>query len=409
MVENALTPVAIADGESALEEKVTQLRQKRRGQGMTRHEAGARIAARLRSERSPDADADGDADGDAHRKPPKHADAEQAEKPDPRKASDRKTASSKQEETDADSSKRKAKPPADDDNLPNSLDEIAEALGVSVEDLSKRLKVSRKSGDAEEQVALADAIRDHMLHHDYSRQVSELDQRRATAEAEHNKVMAEWAQRVQSLEALGQHLHRFAVGDSADLDRILEEQGVDAYKVARAQQDHARRILQALNQEAEQLRAAQQQREQQYRHQERVRLQQLKPELQIPEKQHAFAHALMDGLQREFGFSKAEAEHWLTSAWDHRHVLIVDDALAYRKMLKDGNAALKAVSKLPKPGTVTTPGAETDIDPRTLALRDRLLGRKTGRISQIRQAGEMIARRLAAEPQPAATPLKRTR
>lgn len=288
--------------------------------------------------------------------------------------SDEETRKSSPDDTDTEP------PESDEVELPDTLEGFADALDVDPAELAKHVKVKVKSGSGVEEVTLAEALDGQLRHADYTRKTMELAEQRKAVQ----RFQEAGQQRLEHLDTLisGLAAHLDAGPSDQDLERILMEDGAEAYLSAKSQRDKS---VQALNEawaaRQKEMARTNQERDmhlRNYRVEQQTRLKELMPEINDPQKLSALEGELMSGL-KDYGFSDAEVSEWFGGQWDARNVMIARDATRYRAMAKDSakvKKKLKILPKMQRPGTATDKGQE--VQERKLALRDKLRQSRTG-------------------------------
>ena len=289
--------------------------------------------------------------------------------------------------------------------LPETLEALAEALEVNVDDLAKHLKVTRKVGGTPESITLADALRDHQLYADYQAKTSELAEQRRVVDAERSQHTQAWQQRFSQLDDLIGGLHaQINTGPSdEDLDRILLEEGPETFLKAKGQRDRFKTTLdQAMQKRQEELQRYQHdnsQRQAEFRAKQQNMLLSRMPELASPEKLSAFETSVYS-FMGDNGFDRAEVEQWLLGPWDHRQMVILDKAIKAWESEKKAPQVRKKLKNLPRvmqPGTPTTKSEQAN--EKSAAIRDKLrqAGKKGTRKQQDAAAMEFVSSRVLGE------------
>ena len=272
--------------------------------------------------------------------------------------------------------------------LPDTLEALSEALGLEANGLDA-LKVNVKVNGATQEVTLADAVKGHQMEADYRHKTAELAEQKRGHEAEQQKLQEQWRQRFDSIQGLEDRLSEL-VGGSADLQRILDEEGTEAYTRAKIQHDvrqealtHAKGERDKANQEAAQKQHGQ---IQAYLQGEQAKLAQSFPELSHPEKGPKIRTDMRTYLGGQ-GFSDGD----IGGLIDHRMVLVVRDAMRYRALEKSKPATTKKLKALPK---VLKPGAagSGDQDKRDRGTALVQHAKKTGTVKDAARVFEHILR-----------------
>ena len=244
------------------------------------------------------------------------------------------------------------------DELPETLDEIAEALGVKTDALIKALKVSTKDGS---KATVADLLEGQLRDKDYRQKTMELAETRRQMEAQAAQYLGTLRQRadtVTSLEAMMAHELQL---DNQALDAMLKDEYTEpmAFERKKAERDKRVQILNALvyqrqvaQQQAQEAQASEAAR---WRQSQQELLIRAMPELKDGEKQAALQRQLSSYLG-DLGFSKQEVANYFGGTWDHRHIQILHEAARYRVEKAASRQTVKKLAELPK---VAKPGSGT--------------------------------------------------
>lgn len=263
--------------------------------------------------------------------------------------------------------------------IPDTLSGLATALEVEPDELANHIKVPIKVNGEDRLVTIAEAVKGQQLESDYRQKTSELAEQRKAFEANTERQQTEWQSKVQQVEDLAVLLAaRLQHPSDEDLNKILEDQGSEAYLVAKSRVDAAREA------DKEALGKVQAQRDQQVREQQqnlmehRAKQQQLLasaiPDFADPQKTAAIEKEMSSYLSGH-GFTEEEVKQFYSGPFDHRQVKIIHEAMQWRALQAQKSKITKTIKKAPK---MVKPGPSQNY--RTpnqgQALRDRL--RKAG-------------------------------
>jgi hypothetical protein len=317
--------------------------------------------------------------------PPRQDDDEQPE-------ANREEPEAAAEEAEA-SSEEKAEPePTDDegDELPDTLEGFAEALGISADDLAGHLKVPKKVDGKVEYVTVAEAISGHQRDADYRQKTMELAEQRRQMEAQNQQALERWQQEFQRLDLVIQSLEGEAEGETSPekLAQILEDDPQEYLRVMAHQQARQAKIVKAKTARDEALQKQQAEQQQvmaSYRAEQQRLLVEAMPEISDTKKLSEF-EGEADSFLKTMGYSNEDIGMFFGGAFDHRHVLILRDAMRYRAMQQGKKTLpkrLEGLAKVQKPGAASS--RKTDADKLT-ASRERLrqLGKK-GKSARMQQ------------------------
>ncbi len=285
-------------------------------------------------------------------------------------------------ETEAVEAKEEAPEEPDTVEVADTLDGIAEQLGVDPSDLGEHVKV--KVGD--EEVPLGKLAGGYMMQADYSKKTQALSQERETFNGERESFQSQQQQSLQYLAALEQEIEGL-LGE-IQVDPGLKESDPDRYNTLMwDRQDQSQKLTNVkgrLNNAASNF----------FRDQEHVKQQFVASESEKvaakwPEVTRDKITELRGWAAEHLGMTNEEVANLV----DHRMVLFVKEAKdnvdRLNKLEADKPAALKQVKKLPK---LTKPGVKRDktaSQDKQAAARGRL--RKSGNEDD-------LARMLLADP-----------
>lgn len=286
-----------------------------------------------------------------------------------------------QEEPEAEieaSSEEKADPEPDGEGeeLPDTLEGFAEALGVPADELAGHLKVPVKVDGKVRHVTLAEAMAGQQRDADYRQKTTELAEQRRQIEAQNQQALERWQQEFQRLNAAIESLEAESEAELSPerQSELLESDPQEYLRVMARQQARKVRLDQAKaeNQEAlQQYQAQQQQQLGSYRAEQQRLLSEKMPEISDAKKLAAFEQD-MDSYLSGLGYSSEEIARFTGGAFDHRHVLIVRNAMKFEALQK-GKAALprklSGLGKVQKPGAASEKPSDTD---KLVAGRNRL-------------------------------------
>jgi hypothetical protein len=274
--------------------------------------------------------------------------------------------------------------------LPDSfdVDALAEALDLKPEDLLAKLKVKTDDGE----LSLDELRKGHLREADYTRKTQKLAKDKEAIEAHIRQRDTELKGRETFLEnALAVLAVDLNAGPSdQDLIPLLDphsgQYDPNEYHRLRALRDGK---LQRFNQVAQHIEANRKQTEDvrvkalaEHRKEQQAALLRAKPDLKDASSRTGFNERMVEGLTTEFGFKPEEVRRYFDGAFDHRHILMIEDAMKYRELQK-AKGKMEKVATLPK---VKAPGASKPAptaSDKAQKLRERL--RKSG------SADDMIA------------------
>lgn len=280
-------------------------------------------------------------------------------------------------ESEAEAQAADASQTQDDGYFPETLPELAEALGVEFSDFRQGMTVPVKVNGEERTVSLADLAEAYSSKSERDRLGIELAEQRKTFQAESERQTQEWQNRIQEAEAyVGLLQASLDMGPSEqELEKLYREDEF-AYNRAVADRHMKREKLQGvLNKRNEMIQRAQneqQKRFAEYRRQQQEGLLSWKPDLRDTAKMSAYESRARAGLKDHYGFTDDDVSSFFGS-FDLRQIKVLDDALSYRELKKQGPAVRQRLAKLPtlqKPGLKRSDAQRANDD--VLAARNRL-------------------------------------
>jgi hypothetical protein len=267
-----------------------------------------------------------------------------------------------------------------EDWQPESLDELAEALGWDSDrilNLPASIKIDGKEGKA----ALRDLIKSYQLDRLHHQKLETLNNDRKALDGERQKFAQERADRLLRLDAGYKTLERALMGEFAAVNwQQLAAENPNDYnaRLVQFQQRHAQ-----LQDIAQQIATEQQQFQQQAQAQAQALLEEERKlaMAKIPEwadeKIRAGDKAEIIGYLDGLGLNGKEA---FESIEDHRHLLVVRDAWQWQKLQKSKPAVLNKVRVAPK---LLKPGSQQSKAASAISAdnKDRARLKQTGRVA----------------------------
>ncbi len=244
-----------------------------------------------------------------------------------------------------------------EDVLPDTLQALAEEIGLDVGEFAKYLKVPIKGKDGETTtVTLDEAINGYTREAVFTQKSQELAERRRQVEAQAQQAQQHLASQIDQVsQVMAQIQAEVNETTEADLLRILDEEGSESYLRAKDKYDKQVQALvqgqQAIVQHQQQVTQQTQQQLAEYRVQQVNLLKEKAPDLADAKHQEQFVKELMPYLQ-DMGFGEPELQQ-LATTFDHRFMLMARDGMKWRALQKGKSQAKKLDLKLPH---VTKPG-----------------------------------------------------
>ena len=271
----------------------------------------------------------------------------------------------------------------------SSLTELADAAGLESDrlmDLQLPVKIDGKEGTAR----LRDLVKSYQLDGHINQKLATLDTDRKTFESKKAEVERAANQRLLKLDAGLQTLTRALEGEysAVDWQKLQTEDPVrfnSEYVAYQQRYAVMQDIANALGQEKQKYAAEQEAKAKEF-YDENFRLLQAKVPEWSDKARRDKDKAEMIEVLKDFGITKEEFE----SIVDHRQLLVVRDAVAWRKLQKSKPALLnkvKAAPKLLKPGSMQSRAAKD-------AVADQADRAKLKRTGSVRDAVPALKRRL---------------
>jgi hypothetical protein len=209
---------------------------------------------------------------------------------------------------------------------------------------------------------------------DYRQKTEELSHQRKQFQSESEKQRQDYSQR---LNELNQRLSAAQVDlnaeiNSADLDKLYDEDPTEAARVERK----LKKKQDALNQSLQQTQAEQKQQFESYLQDQQRKLVSKMPEFSDPSKASNLK-ASMKSTLNNYGFNDQE----VAQVYDHRIVMLVNDAMKYRSMQ---NSKPNIAKKITKPSKPFSSGVKQGKSEANLKLRRE-------KFSRLKKSGSMKA------------------
>ena len=262
-----------------------------------------------------------------------------------------------------------------------TLSQFADALDMPFDDFLGNIKTTIKVAGAERDVTLSELRDGYQMEADYRRKTSELAEKRKEFDAEREHLTNELNTQFTEAQNLTGLLEQSLLAEFQAVDWNSLRQSDPAEFAARKQEfnDRHAQIQQARNQINDEIRKqyTEQQDEQKEKYKqilesEKEKLIEAMPDYGNEEKAKVLAANFKEYLNSR-GFNDDD----IGKIWDHRHFLIVHDAMAYRELkTRQPEVKNKVVNapKLQKPGSGQKPSGEKVRQ----QLRSRL--KKSGRV-----------------------------
>ena len=264
----------------------------------------------------------------------------------------------------------------EEEHFPETLTEFAEAVGVDPKDFMQGVTATVKVNGEPQTVPISDLLEAYSSKSERDRLGSALAEERKAIEAQTQKQVGEWQNRIQQADGFLQALQAsIDLGPSEQELAQLAQTDELAYLKARADRDSKMHQLQTAMGQRQQVvaEAQQQQMEQQASHRKTQQdgLLDWQPDLRDPGKMASFESRLRTGLQNN-GLEAQEVENFFAT-FDLRHLKIAEKAIKYDELMSKEKPVRQKLAKLPKiaKGGQKRSGAQLAND-QVLAARNRL-------------------------------------
>ena len=207
---------------------------------------------------------------------------------------------------------------------------------------------------------------------DYRRKTEELSYEKKQFQSESEKQRQDYSSKLNELNQLMSVAQQQLNSEinSADLEKLYEEDPTEAARI----EHRLRRKQEKLNQAMEKTQSEQRKQFEGFLSDQKKQLASKMPEFSDPAKASQLASSMKTTLNN-YGFNDQE----ISQVYDHRIVMLVNDAMKYRNMQ---NSKPNLAKKITKPGKVFSSGVKKDKSDLNFTKRKEKLGRlkKTGSI-----------------------------
>lgn len=264
-----------------------------------------------------------------------------------------------------------------------SVSELMEAAELTQEQFDN-LKIARKINGVEEEVTLAELVAGNQRDEDYRRKTMEHSEKRKEFEAEQSAFYEQAQQKIEYADMMIQQLNSELTGDYQNTNwKELAEIDPGGYALKKVQFQEKQQALQAAYQEnlqqkqaySQEMQQKQQQQHAQYLEQQEKLLVSKIPEWSKPEVKSKKQAEIIEYMRAE-GFTDEEIQ----STADHRHVWLLNKAMAYDALTKKSAPQLKKLKSVPK---MLKPGAKVSKTTKQSTRKAKLSqqAKKTGSIN----------------------------
>lgn len=262
------------------------------------------------------------------------------------------------------------------------LEELAEALEMPLDKFLSKVKAKVKISGEEKEVTLDELRNGYQMESDYRRKTSELSEQRKTFEAERERIATEVKGRLNEAAQMSQFFEQQLLAEYNGIN-WTELRQTNPAEYAALQQDYNQRYSQLQN--AKQRLALESQRiqhEEQSKSVEAFRTNLRKEQEQlvsyIPEFGDETKAKALKAEMRDFLKSSGFKDEEVNQVYDHRHVLVIRDAMKYRALQTKKPEIANKVKDAPK---LSKPGAKSSSDPNQAVVKElRARLRKSGSV-----------------------------
>ena len=262
------------------------------------------------------------------------------------------------EETDEEALEEEVEEESEDE--PEATEEEDEDSEDEVE-VEERKTFRVKANGEEKDVTLNELVEGYQKGSDYTKKSQELAAQRKAVEAEAHAVNEAMQMREQYAQRLNQvqQILQQEGDDGVDLAELKENDPIQ-YAIKVAEKTENNKKLQLLQQEQSRLAQAQQKQNAQHQakmiaHESEMLTEKVK-EFSDPKKAEQIKNDI-----RSFGKSVGFSDDELAQVYDHRHVIVMQKAMAYDKLQKANPGITKKLSKAPKMSKKGNKVAKTDV------------------------------------------------
>ena len=262
------------------------------------------------------------------------------------------------EETDEEALEEEVEEESEDE--PEATEEEDEDSEDEVE-VEERKTFRVKANGEEKDVTLNELVEGYQKGSDYTKKSQELAEQRKAVEAEAHAVNEAMQMREQYSERLSQvqQLLEQDANDGINLEELKENDPIQ-YAIKVAEKTENNKKLNLLAQEQNRLAQAQQQQNAQHQakmiaHESEMLTEKVK-EFSDPKKAEQIKNDI-----RSFGKSVGFSDDELAQVYDHRHVIVMQKAMAYDKLQKANPSVTKKLSKAPKMSKKGNKVADVDV------------------------------------------------
>ena len=251
---------------------------------------------------------------------------------------------------------------ADDEKwMPQSLDELAEALETTPEDLMTVLKVKTKVDGQEGEATLKDVIKTHQLEKTLNGRLEAHANERKAFEAETSKVVQTLQERLQDVESTASAMEQLLLSEfqSVDWSDLKENDPTEYMLKQQEMRDQYAKINQVKEKLKEDQQKSLQEQQQAFQQQVQQRLAEEKQALLDRMPEWRDGERAKEGLTKVADYLKAEGyqPQEIDSIVDHRAFVIAEKARRYDEMQTKADPKMKQMKTKPK---FVKPGARKD-------------------------------------------------
>lgn len=282
-------------------------------------------------------------------------------------------------EAEGDSAEQSEPETSEDAELADTLEGLAEQLGIDPDELTGHLKATVKIDGEEQQVNLSDLQSGYQMQSDYQRKTAELADQRRAFEAEQQAIEQQRTHFQQQLAPLVEQLEGQVQGDHQVLQQLLDAGDWTGYESYKIQVEQRRMQLDAAKHEQQRLEAqkaddAKRQYQTDIAENNRILMSKNPEWAKNPELGRKAVREIKQYLKAE-GVPAEVAD----GLYDAHSILITQKAMRWDALQKEKPAQLKKAKNVPK---FSKPGASKPAeDPKVKVRRNNLNRlRKSGKV-----------------------------
>jgi DNA-directed RNA polymerase subunit F len=264
-----------------------------------------------------------------------------------------------------------SEPTDDEAELADTIDGLAEQLGISQEEALDYFKATAKINGEEQQVTLRDLINGHQMEADYRHKTADLAEQRRAFEAEQQALNQQREHHAQQLVPLMQQLEGMIVTDDQVLQQLLNDGDIIEFERVKMQADQRKAQLNLAHQEMQRV-----EHERQQQGQAQMQREIADNERYLAQHRPDWAKNPEQGRKeiaevRQYLKDTGVPEQVVEQLYDARSILVAEKAMKWDRLQREKSAQLTKAKKAPK--KFQKPGASKPaVDPKKKVLASTL-------------------------------------